>query len=116
MTTLLLDRSAWDLVLDAAGDIAVASEPYSMAQDASSAIRLFRGELWFDTSKGVPYFSQILGKRPPVSLIKGLLNAAAQSVPGIVSSACFIASIDDRSVHGQLQVRDETGAPAAAAF
>ncbi|AJJ19826.1 hypothetical protein [Yersinia intermedia] len=53
--TLLLDRTAWDLVLDANGDIAMASLPYSIAQDVASAIKTFIGECWYDTSQGVPY-------------------------------------------------------------
>lgn len=32
-STLLLDTLAWDLAVDAAGNIAVATEPYSLAQD-----------------------------------------------------------------------------------
>jgi hypothetical protein len=36
-------------VLDAEGNIAVASEPYSLAQDAASAIKTFAGEVFWDT-------------------------------------------------------------------
>jgi hypothetical protein len=59
--SLLLSRPAWDLVLDASGNIAVASAPYAIAQDAASAIRLFAGEHWYDTAQGIPCFSQVLG-------------------------------------------------------
>ena len=58
MNTLLLDASAWDLVLDANGDIALAAPPYAVAQDVASAISLFLGELWYDTTQGVPYFQR----------------------------------------------------------
>jgi hypothetical protein len=70
MDTLALDRTTWDLFLDARGDIAVASNPYSLAQDAASAIRLFSGELYYDTTQGVPYFGQILGQMPPLEFMK----------------------------------------------
>ena len=66
MKTLLLDVESWDVILDAASNIAIASEPYAVAQDVASAIKLFAGELWYDTTKGVPYFASILGKSPPV--------------------------------------------------
>ena len=56
MKTLLLDQTTWDLTLDANNNIALAAEPYAFAQDAASAIRLFQGELWYDTTRGVPYF------------------------------------------------------------
>ncbi len=91
--TLLLDRSAWDLVTDANGNIAVASNPYSLAQDAASAIRLFQGECWYDTSKGVPYFTQVLGKLPPLAFVKSQFAAAALTVPEVASATVYITSL-----------------------
>ena len=41
MNTLLLDLTNWDLLVDASGNIAVASDPYSVAQDVASAVRVF---------------------------------------------------------------------------
>ena len=41
MNTLLLDQTAWDLVLDSAGNIALAAVPYARAQDVASAIKTF---------------------------------------------------------------------------
>ena len=46
MNTLYLDPQSWDLVLDAAGNIAMAKDPYAKAQDVASACRLFSGELY----------------------------------------------------------------------
>ena len=40
-STLLLDQTEWDLVLDASGNIALASPPYALAQDVASAVRTF---------------------------------------------------------------------------
>ena len=54
MNTLYLDPQSWDFVLDAAGNIAMAKDPYAKAQDVSSACRLFAGELYYDTEKGIP--------------------------------------------------------------
>jgi hypothetical protein len=110
LKTLLLDRDAWDLVLDSAGNIALAEPPYALAQDVASAARLFAGELWYDTSKGVPYFQNILGKLPPISLLTSLIERAALTVPGVVSAQCVITSLEDRHVEGQIQFVDESGA------
>jgi len=110
MNTLLLDRSLWDLVLDANGDMAMASDPYAIAQDVASACRLFLGELWYDNRQGVPYFQQILGQRPPLSTIKAAIERAALTVPEVVSARCLVASFTDRTVTGQVQVIDTTGA------
>ena len=116
MDTILLDTVAWDLVVDADGNIAVASNPYSLAQDAASAIRLFQGELWFDTTLGVPYFQDILGKTPPLSLIKAKFVEAAKTVPGVVEAVCFITGITDRRLTGQVQITDTFGVISAASF
>lgn len=117
MKTLLLDTVAWDLVTDAVGNIAVASDPYSLAQDAASAIRLFQGELYYDTAQGVPYWASILGASPPpISLMRTKFVAAALTVPGVVKAQCFITSVLDRRVTGQVQVTDKNGNITAAAF
>lgn len=113
MKTLLLDRTAWDLVLDAAGNIALASEPYAIAQDVASAVRLFKGEAYYDTSQGVPYWEQFLGQRPPLSLVKAEVVKAALTVPGVLDARCFLASFTNRTLTGQVQVKTSTSAIAA---
>lgn len=116
-STLLLDRTTWDLVLDAAGNIAVAAEPYSLAQDAASAIRTYRGEVYWDTQLGVPWLTQIFGKNPSLSQLKGYFVAAALTVPDVASAVCYIVSITGRSISGQIQVTSRsTGETSAADF
>ncbi|CAN7373024.1 hypothetical protein LJR220_003326 [Bradyrhizobium sp. LjRoot220] len=116
MKTLLLDTVTWDLVLDVNGNIALASEPYSLAQDAASSIRTFLGECWYNTTIGIPYFPTLLGKAPNVPLIKTKMEGAALAVPGVVRAKCFITSIAGRRVTGQVQVTDSDGTVTAAAF
>lgn len=107
MRTLLLDRTTWDLVADASGDIAVASDPYSQAQDAASAIKLFEGEAIYDTARGVPYWVQILGQAPPLSLVRAKLEQAALTVPGVAQATCYITSFVGRQITGQVQLVNE---------
>lgn len=114
--TLLLDQSAWDLVIDSIGNIAMASPPYALAQDVASAARLFLAELWYDTTKGVPYFENILGELPPISLLTGYLETAARTVPGVVSARCTITSFQSREITGEILFIDETGAANAVNF
>jgi hypothetical protein len=109
MKTLLLDTAAWDLVLDASGNIALAAEPYAQAQDAASSIRTFQGECYYDTTLGIPYFSRILGKLPSATYLKGQFIAAAKGVPGIVSAACFLRKLQDRQLGGQVQITNDQG-------
>lgn len=108
--TLLLDQSAWDLVLDATGNIAVGAPPYSLAQDVASACRLFLGELWYSSEKGIPYFEDVLGHAPPLALIAGHLERAAMSVPGVKSAQCIINDYrGGREASGVILFIDETG-------
>lgn len=109
MKTLLLDRTTWDLCKDASGNIALADEPYAVAQDVACAARLFSGELWYDTTKGVRYFQDILGQFPPFALIKADLAAAALTVPDVASAVCYISGIVGRALTGQLQVKTTSG-------
>lgn len=116
MQTLLLDQATWDLTGDVYGNIAVASEPYALAQDAASQCQLFKGELWYNTTMGVPYWQLILGAAPPLSLIKAELVAAAELVPGVIAAQCFISSVVNRQVQGQVQILDSSGSVIAASF
>ena len=116
MDTLLLNPKTWDLVPDAAGNIALAANPYALAQDAASAIKLFKGEYWYDISLGIPYWGQILGQQPPIQLVKSQSIKAALTVPDVVAAQCFIKSVDNRQVSGQVQVTDVQGRIAIAGF
>ena len=116
MNTILVDPTSWDLLVDASQNIAMASDPYSQAQDAASAIKLYAGELYYDTASGIPYNTQILGLSPPLSLMKANFNAAAGTVPGVTATRTFISSYKDRVVTGQVQITNKTGKTAAAAF
>lgn len=109
MTTLLLDRTAWDLVLDANANIALAGEPYSLAQDVASAVKLFLGELYYDTSQGIPYWTEVLGYLPPVSLLTQLIETQALTVPLVVAASCTITSFNANVVGGQITFTDEDG-------
>ena len=109
MDTLLLDISRWDLVLNAAGDVAVATTPYSRAQDVASAIRLFLGEAWYDTTRGVPYLEEIFGQTPTLTEFQAFMVRAALTVPGVVSAECILSSFENRTVNGQVIFTDDDG-------
>lgn len=109
MDTLLLDRTAWDLALDTAGNIAVASAPYATIQDVASACRLFQGELWYGGTDGLPYFESVLGKYQPTQILKDGLIRAALSVPGVLSAVVYLTAVTDREIRGQVQVRTGEG-------
>lgn len=116
LKTLLLDTDAWDLVLDANGNIALAAPPYAVAQDVASALRTFLGEVWYDTTMGVPYWQQILGYAPSQSQIIAALNAAAKTVPGVSSARTVITSFANSEINGQVQFSTYEGASMTVSF
>jgi hypothetical protein len=114
-STLLLDPESWDLLLDAAGNIAVASEPYSLAQDAASAIKTFLSECYWNTTIGIPWLQQIIGQKPNLTLLKQQLVNAAKTVPDVQSAQVFISSFTNRLMTGQVQVTSATTGQVSAA-
>lgn len=115
--TILLDPATYDLVLDANNNIAVAGPPYALAQDAASAILTYLGEVYFDETIGLPWLTQIFGKKPSLALLKQQLVDAAKTVPDVASAQVFISSFTNRNVAGQVQVTSQsTGQTAVATF
>jgi hypothetical protein len=114
--TLLLDQTAWDLVLDANGNIALAGAPYAIAQDVASATRTFLGECWYDTTQGIPYWQQILGEFPPLQYIAQRLQDTALTVPDVAAAKATFTSFQNRSLAGQIQIIDTDGATNNVAF
>jgi len=115
-STLLLNPATWDLLVDGSLNIAVAAEPYALAQDAGSAIKLFAGEDYYDTARGVPYWDQILGHWPPLNVMKSLWVTAAKTVPNVVAADCFVSAFIDRRIIGQVQVTGADGQTATLAL
>lgn len=103
--TLLLDRASWDLVMDASGNIAVASAPYAPLQDVSSAVRVFQGECWYDTDLGLPYLANILGRTQSAPVFRADVEEAAKSVPLVKSAQCVLTQMTvSRRLAGQILV------------
>ena len=116
LNTIYLNQDSWDIALDANGDFAIATPPYAIAQDVASAVKTFKGECFYDITQGIPYFQNVLGHLPPMSIFTALVVNSALSVPGVVSARCLISSLNNRTVTGQIQVIDETGTANNVAF
>ena len=114
--TLLLDQTAWDLVLDVNGNIALAGTPYSIAQDVASAVRTFLGECWYNNDLGLPYWQQILGEYPPLQFVSQQIQEAAFTIPNVVSAEVNFTSFANRVLEGQILITDTDGVTANVAF
>lgn len=109
MDTLYLTPATWDLTLDADANIALATKPYALAQDAASAIKTFQGECYYNTAIGVPYWGAILGQSPPLNLVRERFVQAAMTVPEVTAAKVYFSDIKNRTLSGQVQITDKTG-------
>lgn len=108
MATLYLDPDSWDLVQDASHNIAIAVAPYERAQSVANACRLWRGEAPYNTNRGMPYDTEILGKQLPQRVLAGWYEIEAVTVPG-VASAIAVLQYADRALSGQIQCTLDDG-------
>ena len=111
MTSIALTNEGlnWDMFADGAGNIAMVSDSSAVAQDVACAVKTFLGEVYFDTTLGVPYFTQVLGKRYSRPLLESLINAQALTVAGVVKAKTSLTGYSTRSITGSVEVIDAAG-------
>lgn len=107
MDTLYLNDD-WDLTVDSFGNIAIANAPYAIAQDVASECKLWKGEARYDTSKGIPYETSILGRLPPPAKLMAWYKDAAEGVPGVAESK-VILQYSNRHLTGEIQCTLDDG-------
>lgn len=94
----------------------MAETPYAVAQDVASAIRTFLGEVWYDTTLGVPYWQSLLGTPVAQSQWIAALNAAAMTVPTVVSANTVLTSFTGETLNGQVQFTTSDGTTTTVQF
>jgi len=115
-TSLYLSPATNDITLDASGSLAVCAEPYRIAQDAATAIKTYRGECVYDATLGIPYWTEILGKAPPIELMRSYFTQAALAQVGAVSARVYLQSLPNRGIGGQVQITDANGSTSFLSF
>lgn len=105
MSTLYLDPASWDLAVDASRNIALATEEYATAQTVANACRLWLGEAPFNSNRGIPYETEILGKEAAPRLLSSWFETESKTVPN-VQTAVAVLEFDRtaRGLTGQIQV------------
>lgn len=102
-SSLLLALNTNDLTVDANRNIALASDPYAIAQNIATACKTFKGEVWYDDTRGIPYFQSILGQQLNAQFIRAQYIAVAESVEGVASAKFFFTLFSKRTLSGQIQ-------------
>jgi hypothetical protein len=102
--------SSWDLQLDGSNNIDVQQGSAAIAQDVASAIQTYQGEVWFDTTQGIPYFAKVLDQSFSPSFFALLYNNAALTVPNVAAVQTAFNSLGpSRTLTGTIEVIDTTG-------
>ncbi|MFT8541658.1 hypothetical protein [Acetobacter sp.] len=110
MNTLLLDRTTWDLLPDASGNMAVASGSYAVCQNVASAIRVFMGECYYNTATGLPYRQHILAHTQAAPVFRMQAEQAASTVAGVAAARCVLTGIAaNRQLSGYVLVSTTSG-------
>lgn len=106
MQTIALRNN--DLYLDEFGNIAIIEGQAQKAQDASTSIKVVKGECYFDTERGVPY-NNVLGEPVNQSLIQEYVNSEAKRIEGVLGASAVFTSFDNRDLNFDILVSTEEG-------
>lgn len=81
-----LDVTTHDIVLDDSGDMIMADDAQSIAQDVKVRLLTFAGEYFLDDTIGMLDFTRWLGpKNPKLPALRAQAKAEIEATPGIVS-------------------------------
>jgi hypothetical protein len=103
-------------MIDGSNNIAVCSGAAATAQDVACAVMLFKGELYYDTTQGVPYMSKVFGQLYSKSIAQALIQKAALTVPYVVAAQATITGFAGRRLSGNVKVIDKVGQQLGVSF
>ena len=92
-STIALSTASWDLTLNAQKHIAIATGAQSIAQQVACAIRVWLGELYYDTTQGINFIA-IFTRTSNTSVLAASINAVALLVPGVLSAKTTLAPLN----------------------
>lgn len=123
--TLALTLDAWDVTLDASGNLATVGDATAgtqtgpgmrLAQDVATRLRAWRGEVWFDTTQGIDY-ERYLGFAPSVVQLSADFQSEALLVPSCTTALADLSlARSTRTLGGTLYLSDLSGYTAEVAL
>lgn len=91
-----------------AGDLVLISGIEAIAQDCQIRLKFFKGEWFQDTRLGMPWYQEILGKKPRMSVVSEILRKAIMGVPGILTITVFKPNYNEETRLFSLVFRADT--------
>lgn len=117
MRTILTDENN-DIYL-VGGHIAMAEDKPAVAQIVNNVLRTQRGELSYNTERGIPYLETVLGDNPDVDLWSSYMISALNSISYIDKIISFVPQVDNSTntltfisrlstIYGDITINDNT--------
>lgn len=91
-----------DWALDDDGDLVYPRMRFTtgieaVAQGIQIRLQLIRGELFLDTTRGVPWLTEILGQKANLPRLRSLLRKEIVDAPGVARIESLVATYDSRA-------------------
>ncbi len=83
MSNVKLDTTH-DLAIEANNLVILEDTVDLVVQKLRQRLKFFFGEWFLDRSEGIPYFQELLGKRPDPARIDAILKTEILDVPGVI--------------------------------
>ncbi len=109
MKTLYLNPDTWDLEINSARRFKIVEGKACTAQCVATATRRHKGEAYYETERGIPYFEAMYGQLPPDQLIRAHVEREALYVPDVEQARLELRSFTERAVTGDIRVTDSAG-------
>ena len=93
MKDLKLDSNG-DLLFDGRNFFLTRTTDESLAQRLKIKLSLFLGEYAFDTSVGVPWYQEVVGKKVSKSKIDAIIRKQVESTTGVKEILEFTSEVD----------------------
>lgn len=117
MRTILTDENN-DIYLSNF-NIAIGEDKEAVAQIVNNVLRTQKGELSYDTTRGIPYLETVLGDNPDVDLWSSHMVNAIKGVQYVNRVISFIPKVDNETntlsfisristIYGDFNINDDT--------
>ena len=94
MTGLYIDPATNDLALDASGALRMATGAEAIVQHARQRLLTHEGEWFLDTTAGLPWFAEIMGRAFDADVAEAIVKDEVAGTPGVLSIDGFSVSFD----------------------
>lgn len=114
-STMILDVRDWDILLDSAGNWAVADPPYAPFQDSASSAKVIKGEAYITPSRGVAY-PDFFKNNTPSTIWKSAIEKEMLRTPGVVDASVIFSGLKKGMLIGEATLTLEDGTTSSQPF